>query len=57
MNRKHDAYYVYYTHGKGEINVEIISDFDHCVELGMPGERIKLGRNGKKILDAIGDLG
>lgn len=43
-------------HGKGEINVEIISDFDYCVELGMLCEGIKLVRNGRKILDAIGDL-
>jgi hypothetical protein len=27
------------------------------MELGMPGETIKQARNGKKILDAIGDHG
>jgi hypothetical protein len=53
VNRKYDAYYVYHTHGKGEINVKLISDFEYCIELGMLGERIKLDRSGKKILDAI----
>jgi hypothetical protein len=30
--------------------------YNNRKELGMPGERVELDRNGKKTLDAIGDL-